>query len=103
MRDMGKNFKPPKQRDAPQWRKVQLLRANGLAWHDCGCGGYGPAVKAPNEVEPFLESRRQREEERRHLAQKQVAQDWREAKRKKHRSYRRPDRLKSRGRSASQV
>ena len=39
--DMGKDFKPPRQHDLLQWRKVSLLYKNGYTFSSCG---YGPGI-----------------------------------------------------------
>ena len=68
MHNMGMTFKPPKHNDIKQWRKVELLVRNGLAWHDCGCGGSGPNCKTLRDAEEMLRTRRERQ---RALHQKQ--------------------------------
>ena len=41
MRDLGLDFKPPRQQNAKQWRKVELLARHGITFHSCGCSGPG--------------------------------------------------------------
>ncbi|OPH56910.1 hypothetical protein BC351_26195 [Paenibacillus ferrarius] len=55
MKDMGHDFKAPKQNDLKQWMKVELLYNNGFTYHSCGCGsGYRPAKLS--EIEEFIRS-----------------------------------------------
>jgi len=58
MHDMGLNFKAPRQDNIRQWRKVQMLHAAGLAWHDCGCGGTGPDARTLREAKDLLAQRK---------------------------------------------
>ncbi len=55
MKDMGHDFKAPKQSDIKQWRKVEILFQHGFTYHSCGCGGPGHRPANLNEVYPFLE------------------------------------------------
>jgi DNA-directed RNA polymerase subunit RPC12/RpoP len=57
MRNMGLDFKAPRQRSVDQWRKVELLYQRGITFHSCGCcgPGYRPATLA--EVRAFVEGR----------------------------------------------
>lgn len=41
MIDMGKDFQPPRKGEEKQWRKVELLVAQGYRFHSCGCDGPG--------------------------------------------------------------
>jgi hypothetical protein len=56
---MGLDFKVPKQNDAKQWRKVEILYANGIRFGSCGCGGPGYRPKYLYEVKQFLETSRE--------------------------------------------
>jgi len=58
MHDMGLNFKAPRQDNVRQWRKVHMLYAHGLAWHDCGCGGTGPHPHTLREAKDLLAQRK---------------------------------------------
>jgi DNA-directed RNA polymerase subunit RPC12/RpoP len=56
MKDMGRDFKAPKQDDKKQWAKVKLLHSNGFTYHSCGCGGPGYRPAKLSEVEDFIRS-----------------------------------------------
>ncbi len=68
MHAMGLDFKPPRQSDAAQWRKVELLARHGYKYFSCGCGA-GPRPKYLREVPEFL---RQSEE-----VKQQASSKWR--------------------------
>ncbi|WP_409178828.1 hypothetical protein [Brevibacillus fortis] len=55
MKDMGHDFKAPKQADVKQWKKVEILYQHGFTYHSCGCGGPGYRPAQLNEVNEFLE------------------------------------------------
>lgn len=38
---MGHDFKPPKQQNRNQWRKVELLYEHDYTYNSCGCTGPG--------------------------------------------------------------
>jgi hypothetical protein len=54
MKNMGLDFKAPKQLDIKQWQKVELLYKHGYAFHSCGCEGPGPRPATLREVDSFL-------------------------------------------------
>jgi hypothetical protein len=54
MHNLGKDFKPLKQKDVKQWQKVERLFEAGITFHSCGCPGPGPRPATLQEVEPFL-------------------------------------------------
>lgn len=54
MRDMGHDFKAPKQDDFKQWLKVQILYNNGFTYHSCGCDGPGYRPAKLSEVQDFI-------------------------------------------------
>lgn len=58
MKDMGHDFKAPKQQDKRQWMKVERLYENGFAYHSCGCDGPGYRPAKLTEVESFLRDSR---------------------------------------------
>ncbi|MFS0553950.1 hypothetical protein [Brevibacillus sp. 179-C9.3 HS] len=58
MKDMGHDFKAPKQTDVKQWKKVEILFQHGFTYHSCGCGGPGYRPAQLNEVNAFLEKNR---------------------------------------------
>ncbi len=39
MKDMGHDYKVPKQKDVKQWAKVEVSYNNGFTYRSCGCGG----------------------------------------------------------------
>jgi len=45
MVDLGLDFKPPKQNNINQWRKVEILYTHGITFHSCGCHGPGHRPK----------------------------------------------------------
>ena len=55
MKEMGHDFKAPKQTDVKQWKKVEILYQHGFTYHSCGCGGPGYRPAQLNEVHEFLE------------------------------------------------
>ncbi|MBW5466874.1 hypothetical protein GPJ61_03155 [Brevibacillus formosus] len=55
MKDMGYDFKAPKQTDVKQWKKVEILYEHGFTYHSCGCGGPGYRPTQLQEVNEFLE------------------------------------------------
>lgn len=57
MRNMGLDFKAPKQRNFTQWRKVELLYDHGITFHSCGCCGPGYRPATLSEVTAFIEGR----------------------------------------------
>ena len=79
MHNMGRHFKAPRQHNVQQWRKVEILYANGLTWHD-----WGRPVKA------YLEKQKRWREEEEQARQKRIKKVWREAKEKRHHSFRKP-------------
>ena len=58
MKDMGHDFKAPRQKDLKQWLKVELLYNSGFTYHSCGCGGPGYRPAKLYEVEDFIRSNR---------------------------------------------
>src|SRR5690349_4876723 len=54
--NLSLDFKAPKHDDVKQWRKVEILHANGIHFGSCGCGGPGYRPKYLYEVERFLET-----------------------------------------------
>lgn len=62
MKNMGLDFKAPKQREAKQWLKVEILLKHGIAYQSCGCGGPGPRPRRLREVASFLKQNRRRTE-----------------------------------------
>ncbi len=54
MADMGRDFKPPKQADRKQWKKIELLFRHGFTFHSCGCCGPGLRPDELKEVAAFL-------------------------------------------------
>lgn len=54
MADMGLDFKPPRQRDLRQWRKVELLLQHGYDYRSCGCGGPGYRPRTLGEARRFV-------------------------------------------------
>lgn len=56
MKDMGHDFKAPKQNDYKQWLKVELLYNSGFTYHSCGCGGPGYRPAELSEVESFIQN-----------------------------------------------
>ncbi|MNI45398.1 hypothetical protein D3C73_998220 [compost metagenome] len=54
MKDMGHDFKAPRQDDRKQWTKVELLYNNGFSYHSCGCNGPGYRPVKFSEVEEFI-------------------------------------------------
>lgn len=81
MNDMGLDFKAPRQNDIEQWKKVELLFANGYAFHSCGCNGPGPHPARLNEVPTFVAQEQQARELRQ---QKRANQLMSRRKRKRH-------------------
>jgi hypothetical protein len=73
MKDMGLDFKAPKQMDVKQWKKVAMLYARGIAFHSCGCGGPGPRPATLREVAPFLAEQESLREEH---ARRENAARW---------------------------
>lgn len=59
MKDMGLDFKPPRQSDVRQWKKVEVLFGLGYAYHSCGCSGPGPRPATLKDVPTFLEAQKQ--------------------------------------------
>lgn len=83
MKNMGLDFKAPRQSDIRQWKKVELLFAYGYNYSSCGCNGPGPRPATLKEVPAFLEEeKRQKAEWER---QREIAEraSEREAKRRK--------------------
>lgn len=64
LKDMGLDFKAPKQTDVKQWQKVALLYARGFTNHSCGCAGPGDRPATLREVAPFLAEQERLREER---------------------------------------
>ncbi|MBE1442430.1 putative RNA-binding Zn-ribbon protein involved in translation (DUF1610 family) [Paenibacillus sp. OAS669] len=58
MKDMGHDFKAPRQNDLKQWLKVEQLYQHGFTYHSCGCGGPGYRPAKLSEVEKFIRSRK---------------------------------------------
>ena len=54
MHAMGLDFKPPRQADQKQWRKVEVLFEHGYKYFSCGCGGPGDRPKYLRDVPEFL-------------------------------------------------
>lgn len=59
---MGRTFKSPKQDDVKQWRKVEMLRRNGVDFHSYGSHGLGKFPRLLSDVAPFIERIRRRSE-----------------------------------------
>lgn len=57
MKDMGHDFKAPKQSNIKQWAKVEILFNNGFTYHSCGCGGPGYRPTKLSEVADFINDR----------------------------------------------
>lgn len=74
MKDMGLDFKAPRQTDREQWKKVELLFANGYKFSSCGCNGPGPRPARPKEVAAFVEEQKWEARE-----QERIRQLWRRA------------------------
>lgn len=58
MKNMGLDFKAPRQDDVAQWKKVEILYRNGYAYHSCGCGGPGERPRRLQDVDQFLKDNR---------------------------------------------
>ncbi|WP_240420783.1 hypothetical protein [Paenibacillus periandrae] len=58
MKDMGHDFKTPRQDNLKQWLKVELLYNNGFTYHSCGCGGPGYRPAKLSEVTEFIRNNR---------------------------------------------
>ncbi len=54
MSNMGKDFKPPRQSNVKQWRKVQALYKGGFRFGFWQCGGSGRAPAQLREVKAFF-------------------------------------------------
>ncbi len=54
MKAMGHDFKPPKQNDLKQWKKVEILFEHGLKFCSGGCAGLGYRPTTLQEVDSFL-------------------------------------------------
>jgi hypothetical protein len=54
MANMGHDFKPPKQRNINQWKKVQKLWEHGYTFHSCGCCGPGFRPSELKDVDAFI-------------------------------------------------
>ncbi|WP_261303045.1 hypothetical protein [Paenibacillus andongensis] len=54
MKDMGHDFKAPRQDDKKQWTKAEFLYNNGFTYHSCGCNGPGYRPAKLSEVEEFI-------------------------------------------------
>ena len=80
MASLGRDFKPPKQTDERQWRKVELLFLHGITFHSCGCSGPGARPATLRELPAFLASCRKRSEGerllRRTLAREAAPEHW---------------------------
>jgi hypothetical protein len=59
MKNMGEDFKAPRQRDLKQWLKVEILDAFGIVYHMGCCDGPGDRPAMLREVEEFLVARGQ--------------------------------------------
>ncbi|WP_282935952.1 hypothetical protein [Paenibacillus sp. RC67] len=57
MKNVGHDFKAPKQTDFKQWLKVELLYNSGFSYHSCGCGGPGYRPAKLSEVEEFIKKK----------------------------------------------
>lgn len=42
MTEMGRDFAAPRKASAAQWRKLEILIAEGVRFDSCGCSGPGP-------------------------------------------------------------
>jgi hypothetical protein len=57
MKNMGADFKAPRQRDRRQWLKVEILESFGITFHMSCCEGPGDRPAMLREVEDFLVAR----------------------------------------------
>lgn len=53
---MGVDFKVPPQSNTRQWRKVQILREEGIVFGTCGCSRPGYRPYHLTQVDDFLET-----------------------------------------------
>ena len=54
VRGIEGDFKPPKQRNINQWKKVQKLWEHGYTFHSCGCCGPGFRPSELKDVDAFI-------------------------------------------------
>jgi hypothetical protein len=63
MKNMGRDFKAPRQTDLKQWQKVQELFEAGFGFGSCGCNGPGVRPRTLKEVKPFIEEQKRKKAE----------------------------------------
>lgn len=57
MRDLGSDFKAPRQRDVRRWLTVEILDGLGIGYHPGCCDGPGYRPAELTQVEQFLVAR----------------------------------------------
>ena len=56
MKNMGKDFKAPKQHDIEAWKVLEILESRGYIFQTCGCSGPGYRPRRMHDLEPFFEN-----------------------------------------------